>query len=89
MALAKNVKMHIGRIVGVMMKVKELIEILNEQNPELTVALVCDHGQETMKLTHAGTGWVLDVDAYMMEECSVDEGEDTDDLTEIFVLEAF
>ena len=33
------------------MKVKELIEVLNQQDPELTVALVCDHGQETMKLT--------------------------------------
>jgi hypothetical protein len=71
------------------MKVKELIEVLNQQDPELIVALVCDHGQETMKLTHAGTGWVIDVDTYIMEEYSVDEGEDTDDLTEIFVLEAY
>lgn len=71
------------------MKVKELIEVLNQQDPELLVALVCDHGQETMKLTHAGTGWVIDVDVHVMEEYSVDEGEDTDDLTEIFVLEAY
>ena len=73
------------------MKVKELIEILNQQNPELTVALVCDHGQETMKLTNAGTGWVESLDDYMMEEYSFDEDEepDTEGLTEIFVLEAY
>ena len=73
------------------MKVKELIEILNKQNPELTVALVCDHGQETMKLTNAGTGWVESLDDYMMEEYSFDEDEepDTEGLTEIFVLEAY
>ena len=73
------------------MKVKELIEILNQQNPELTVALVCDHGQETMKLTNAGTGWVESLDDYMMEEYSFDEDEepDTEGLTEIFVVEAY
>ena len=73
------------------MKVKELIEILNQQDPELLVALVCDHGQETMKLTNAGTGWVVDPSVYVMEEYSFDEDEepDTEGLTEIFVLEAF
>ena len=71
------------------MKVKELIEVLNQQDPELTVALVCDHGQETMKLTNAGEGRVISTKEYMMEEVFSDEWEKYDDLEPIFVLEAF
>jgi len=71
------------------MKVKELIEILNQQDPELPVALVCDHGQETMKLTNAGEGKVISLDDYMMVEVLPDDQGDYDDLIPIFVLEAF
>lgn len=71
------------------MKIKELIEVLNEQDPELTVALVCDHGQTTMKLTNAGEGKVVDIEEYMMEEVHPDDWGDGENLTTVFVLEAF
>jgi len=71
------------------MKVKELIEVLDHQDPELTVALFCDHGQETMKVTGTGPSWVISTNDHMMEEIEPDELEDHDDFETIFVLEAF
>ena len=72
------------------MKVKELIEVLNQQDPELLVALVCDHGQAIMRLEHTETALVFDPEDYMMETCTEKEAEESGSTpTKVFVLEAY
>lgn len=65
------------------MKIKEVIKVLQEQDPELEVVLYCDHGQTLMKVSGWGAGYVEDLSQHMLEESEEEEG-----LSEVYVLEA-
>ena len=65
------------------MKVRDLIEKLSQQDPEATVALICDHGQTLMALNGCGLGYVEDLDEHFLEEVGDESG------NPVYVLEAY
>lgn len=68
------------------MKVKELIEKLQDEDQDLEVRLLTDHGQVLMTCNGAGEGWIRE-DEYMADEVSIEELTPED--IKVFVLEAY
>lgn len=68
------------------MKIKELIEILQEQDQELEVVVYADHGQTPMKAWAANETHVEDLNQYMMEEIADEDLEEYDDPVKVFCI---
>lgn len=70
------------------MKVRELIEILIEQDQELEVRLIADHGQVPMALTGVQYSYIEE-DSYMPEEISQEDYEKFGVGIKVLMLEGF
>ena len=70
------------------MKIKDLVELLQEQDQELQVRLVTDYGQTPMEWYHAGEGYISE-DSFMPDEIHPDDynEEEYPDAVKVFVLE--
>ncbi len=68
------------------MKVKDLIDKLNNLNPELQVRLVADHGQTAMTCSGVFESYIQE-DEYMAEEIHSDDL--CGDEIKVAILEAF